>query len=119
VGDFASARKAYERARDVQKTGGFVPQAAVTTRHLAALAIDEGRAKEAESLAREAIAALEEAPDERALAESVLARALFAEGNLAGAEAAAERARARGAESENVEVRMVTAEAWASVARLP
>ena len=94
--DLTLADKRYQRSMEIRKQLGEKGSIAGTQVSLAALALEQNRSADAESLARQAIQEfqLEKAPNQEAGARDVLAQALLAERKLA--EASAEIATAGG-----------------------
>lgn len=106
-GDFRAAHARYTEALALQQEIGDRVAASDTRTALAALAIDEGRATEAEKTAREAeeILRTEGASERSTLSLSVVADALLAQGKPNEALAAAETAWKRAAETEDRRIR--------------
>jgi Tfp pilus assembly protein PilF len=106
-GEAAEARRRFESVRQLRKkddTRGL----AEDNLDLAWLALEEGRASEAETSARQAADSLRTAhlSDDEAEAQVLLCRALLEGGNLSAAQAAAARAQALVAESDRLPLRL-------------
>jgi tetratricopeptide (TPR) repeat protein len=107
-GDLAAARRKHEEALAVRLTHELIGFAAESRAALAALALDEERFAEAETLARAAIGhfAAERQHDNEAWAQSVLAQALVAQRKLAEAQPVLLRAQELAAASQNLLIRL-------------
>jgi hypothetical protein len=109
-GRFADARTHHDAALAIRTQIGDPGTMAESRVLLAELAIEEGRARDAETLARSAAEqfAKERILDQAATAYAVLARARLAQNNHAAARQAADRAAALAAKLQNRYVRLVT-----------
>lgn len=116
-GDFAGARKTLSEAQTIHESIGEKGAAARTRLALAALALDEGHAADAEGLARQAVDQFREerAADDEGMARAVLARALVASDKAREAEAAIRPALRPAADSRNRQVRFAVGVAQARV----
>jgi ATP/maltotriose-dependent transcriptional regulator MalT len=114
MGDLKDAREHYEMGVAERDEIGEKLQAQRDRLSLALLDIEEGRAEEAEKLARETLPKFHawNLPNDEAQAEAVLARALVAEGKQDDAEAELARAvtQAAGTESELVRLDVALAQ---------
>jgi len=93
-GDLAGARSQFEQALATQQKMGALEQAAESQAALAALDIEEGRSKEAESLSRAAVAEFEKEKNDpdASSAYTVLSRSLLMQGQPEEARKAVQRA---------------------------
>jgi len=94
--DLAGARRRHEEALAIRTRTGETKAAAESRMLLAALALEEGRAREAESQLRDLPEAFLKAgsPEDEASARALHARALLAVGDVAAAQAEVRKARA-------------------------
>ncbi|HEY3449043.1 MAG TPA: protein kinase [Myxococcales bacterium] len=108
AGDLKAARERLERARDVFKGSGFMPEVARCRVYLAQLLLAEGRAAEAASEAQAAAADLQRfaMPGYLADARATESSALLARGDAAGALAAAQAAQALSAQHDLLPVKV-------------
>ncbi len=117
-GDLRVARQKHEEAMALQVQLGDKVAVAQTRLGLARLALEENRAGEAESLAREAEEVLrsQDARDAQAFAQGVLAAALLAEARIPDARKAADQAVKIAGQGEDRTVRLTVA-VWAAEVR--
>jgi tetratricopeptide (TPR) repeat protein len=106
-GETAEARRRFEGVRQLRRKDD-VRGVAEDNLDLAWLALEEGRAGEAEASARQAADSFRASrlSDDEAEAQLFLSRALLESGNVQGAQAAAARAQALVAESERLPLRL-------------
>jgi len=110
-GDLVGARKTQERALAMRQKLGEKPSTAESQMALARVSLEDGRAAEAESAAREAAKEFhgENVPDLEAAAYALLARALSQQGKLQESETAAKLAVSYSAKSQEPMIRISVA----------
>jgi tetratricopeptide (TPR) repeat protein len=112
-GDFAEARKNYERGLKLFTEAGDQPNIAGTRLSLAKLALEEGKVTDAETLARQAIQEFqaEKLVDNEADARSTLSRCLILQGRPADAQQELESAGRLGVQDRTVRISLAIAAA--------
>jgi class 3 adenylate cyclase/tetratricopeptide (TPR) repeat protein len=104
--NFAEAHKNYERGLRIFTDAGDQPSIAAANLSLSKLALEEGRASDAEGMARQAIQGFQASrmPDNEADARSTLARSLILQGKLADAQREIEAGAKLGAQDRIVRI---------------